>query len=198
MTPTLATDRLRLRPTRVDDAEALHPGYADEAAMRYWSHAPHTDPAQTRAKLARNLAAEGWRMWVATLADDDRAIGTASVHDTRPGEVAEIGYSLLRAHWHRGLGREMVSALLDRLFRAEGLRRVFADTDPDNAASNRLLAALGFTLEGRLRGEWRTHLGVRDSFIWGLLADEWLSSSASTRSAAAHSTASPAPRPPPA
>ena len=40
-------------------------------------------------------------------------------------------------------------------------------------ASNRLLEGLGFTLEGRLRGEWETHIGVRDSYIWGLLAAEW-------------------------
>ena len=48
-----------------------------------------------------------------------------------------------------------------------------ADTDPENDASNALLKDLGFTLEGRLRGEWETHIGVRDSFIWGLLAEEW-------------------------
>ena len=33
--------------------------------------------------------------------------------------------------------------------------------------------ALGFTLEARLRAEWETHIGVRDSLIWGLLEDEW-------------------------
>ncbi|MBA4234181.1 MAG: GNAT family N-acetyltransferase, partial [Ralstonia sp.] len=25
-----------------------------------------------------------------------------------------------------------------------------------------------------LRGEWETHIGVRDSYIWGLLRDEWV------------------------
>jgi RimJ/RimL family protein N-acetyltransferase len=65
-----------------------------------------------------------------------------------------------------------VARLIDVLFE-EGHRRVWADTDPDNAASNRLLERLGFTLDGRLRGEWHTHLGVRDALIWGLLRDEW-------------------------
>jgi RimJ/RimL family protein N-acetyltransferase len=34
------------------------------------------------------------------------------------------------------------------------------------------LTRLGFTLEGRLRAEWQTHIGVRDSLIYGLLAEE--------------------------
>ena len=48
-----------------------------------------------------------------------------------------------------------------------------AFTDPENAASVALLGRLGFKLEGQLRGEWETHIGVRDSLIFGLLAEEW-------------------------
>ena len=59
------------------------------------------------------------------------------------------------------------------MFRADNRRRLYADTDPDNAASNRLLESLGFTLEGRLREQWTTHIGRRDSLIWGLLHREW-------------------------
>ncbi len=69
--------------------------------------------------------------------------------------------------------------MIDYGFGALGLRRIYADTDPDNAGSNRLLEHLGFTGEGRLRAEWETHIGVRDSLIWGLLADEWRAGRAS-------------------
>lgn len=62
--------------------------------------------------------------------------------------------------------------VLDRLF-AEGQRRVFADTDPENRASRALLERLGFALEGVLRAEWETHIGVRDTALYGLLAREW-------------------------
>jgi ribosomal-protein-alanine N-acetyltransferase len=67
-----------------------------------------------------------------------------------------------------------VACVIDHLFVTERQRRVFADTDPDNVRSNALLKALGFTLEGRLRAEWETHIGVRDTFLWGLLATEWI------------------------
>ncbi len=171
MTPVLATARLRLRPRTVDDAEALFPSYSDVVLMTYWSHGPHASVEETRAKLA--ATSEDWRAWAITLAGDDTAIGFVAAVEKKPA-VSDIGYMLARAHWGGGMAREAVGAVLDHLFRVEGHRRVFADTDPDNAASNGLLKSLGFTLEGRLREEWETHLGVRDTFLWGLLATDWI------------------------
>jgi RimJ/RimL family protein N-acetyltransferase len=51
---------------------------------------------------------------------------------------------------------------------------VFADTDPENIQSRGLLERMGFKLEGYLRGEWETHLGVRDTTLYGLLREEWV------------------------
>ncbi len=176
--PVIESERLRMRPLSVDDAAAMHGIYADVEAMRYWSHAPHGSLDETRDRMAKNIADPDWRAWAITLKGDDTdnddwAIGQLAAHEKRQGGVIEIGYSLARAQWHKGYAREAVSRLLDLLFREEGNRRVFADTDPENDASNHLLESLGFVREGRLRGEWETHIGVRDSFIWGLLADEW-------------------------
>jgi [ribosomal protein S5]-alanine N-acetyltransferase len=95
-----------------------------------------------------------------------------SAGEKRQGNVSEIGYMLARAHWGDGIAREAVSAVIDQLF-AEGQRRVFADTDPDSAASRGLLERLGFRLEGVLRAEWETHIGVRDTALYGLLASDW-------------------------
>lgn len=41
-----------------------------------------------------------------------------------------------------------MSRLIDLLFDAEGYRCIWADTDPDNAASNGLLTRLGFSERG--------------------------------------------------
>ena len=173
----METARLRLRPLSVDDAEGMHVVYSDEEAMRWWSHPPFATLDETRAELTKKTAATDWRAWAITLkgdgADKDWAIGQLAAHEKRQGRVIEIGYSLARTHWGKGYAREAVSRLLDLLFGEEGHRRVFADTDPDNVGSNSLLQSLGFVQEARLRGEWETHLGVRDSLIWGLLAEEW-------------------------
>lgn len=172
-TPVIDGLRVRLRPLVIEDADALHAIYSDVELMTWWSHPPHQTREQTLDRVQKTVAADDWYRWAITLAGDDRAIGTLGAHEKRQGGVVEIGYSLARVHSGRGIAREAVALMIDYLFEVEGHRRVFADTDPDNAPSNKLLTRLGFTLEGRLRGEWETHIGVRDSLIWGLLHEEW-------------------------
>jgi len=168
--PVLETARLRLRPRVADDAAALFPSFADAELMHYWSGPPHRDVAETRAHF--DSPSPGWRCWAITRRGDDSAIGFVAAGEKRQGNVTEIGYMLARAHWGGGIAAEAVGAVIDRIF-AEGQRRVFADTDPDNLPSRALLERLGFRLEGLLRAEWETHIGVRDTTLYGLLADEW-------------------------
>ena len=54
--PDLLTERLRLRQIREADAEALYPVLSDVDLMTYWSSAPHTNSAETRAYVAQNAA----------------------------------------------------------------------------------------------------------------------------------------------
>jgi len=170
-TVILETVRLRLRPRVVDDADALHVNFTDPEIMRYWSDAPHTSVEQTRAMFAR--ARPEWRCWTITLKGNDVPVGFVAAGEKRQGNVTELGYFLDRGHWGGGIAAEAVSAVIDRIF-AEGQRRVFADTDPDNTPSRALLERLGFQLEGLLRGEWETHIGVRDTTLYGLMKDEWI------------------------
>jgi RimJ/RimL family protein N-acetyltransferase len=50
---------------------------------------------------------------------------------------------------------------------------LWADADPRNVASWRLLERAGFTREGLLRERWRVGDDVRDSVIYGLLARDY-------------------------
>ncbi|WP_422056852.1 GNAT family N-acetyltransferase [Sphingomonas sp.] len=170
--PVLETARLRLRGIVPDDAEAMFPVLSDAALMRWWSSAPHRDVSETRAYLTYTPDTDGMRSWAITLGEAAPAIGWVTVIRRRPG-VNEIGYILARDHWRGGIAREAVARVLDLLFHHEEQRRVFADVDPDNAASRGLLERLGFKLEGYLRAEWETHIGVRDTTLYGLLRDEW-------------------------
>jgi ribosomal-protein-alanine N-acetyltransferase len=168
--PAMSTSRLRLRERSIDDAEALFEDMSDPAVMSWWSRAPFASVAELRANFAPSPS--GWRTWAITRQGDDRAIGFVAAGEKRQGGVSEIGYLLARDAQGRGIAQEAVTAVIDRLF-AEGQRRVFADCDPENRESIALLERLGFQLEGRLRAEWQTHMGTRDSLIYGLLTAEW-------------------------
>lgn len=166
----METERLLLRPRRPDDAEALHAIYSDVELMRWWSHGPHATLDETRERMADK--SPEWRCWSITRRGDDTAIGFVAAVEKRQGNVTEIGYALAREHWGAGYAAEAVTRMIGQIF-AEGQRRVYADTDPDNAASRALLDRLGFKLEGYLRAEWETHIGVRDTTLYGLLREEW-------------------------
>ncbi len=175
-TPRLESARLVLRALSADDADSLHPTLADEGLMKWWSSAAHGDVDETRAYLGfeGRMDADKWRSWAITVYDEgDHAVGFVSAGVRRAG-VLEIGYMLARTHWGRGIAFEAADRIIEHLFVSEGHRRVFADTDPDNVRSRTLLEKLGFREEGTLRGEWETHIGVRDSVIYGLLKEEWV------------------------
>lgn len=171
--PTLTTARLVLRQLRADDAAALFAVLSDAELMTWWSSGPHRSIAETEDYVARNSAeGQGHLCWAITASGDDTALGWVILMDGKPG-VGEIGYILHRERWGAGLAREAVARVVEYGFTEAALRRIFADTDPENAGSIALLERLGFQQEGHLRGEWETHIGVRDSLIFGLLRDEW-------------------------
>jgi RimJ/RimL family protein N-acetyltransferase len=166
--PVIKTDRLVLRAIRADDAASLHVALSDEALMTWWSSGPHADLSESEDYVAINARQEnGYRCWAIT-AQDDVALGWVILIEKRSG-VQELGYILRRDSWGRGYASEAAAAVIDYAFEALDTRRVFADVDPDNAASIELLKRLHFVAEGHLRDEWETHIGLRDSLIFGLL-----------------------------
>lgn len=169
--PSIDTARLRLRPIELSDAAALHAALSDPVTMHWWSSAPRTSLAETEAYVRVNVKEKTWRCWAITERGDDRALGWVNLSERRAA-VFEIGYILVPQARGRGIAAEAVSGVMGRTFE-EGARRIFADVDPENAGSVGLLERLGFRLEGRLREEWETHIGVRDTLLYGLLRREW-------------------------
>ncbi len=171
MLPTLKTDRLVLRLLDREDANDAYRFLSDERVMRYWSSGPHQDIAETERYILGNCTGGSHESWAITEAGG-AAIGWINLGERRP-RVYETGYILGVDWWGRGLAREALEAGLGYVFGSLGARRIFADTDPENVASIKMLEGLGFIREGYLRAEWETHIGVRDSLIFGLLRDEW-------------------------
>ncbi|KAI5208214.1 putative acetyltransferase [Aureobasidium subglaciale] len=162
--------RIDLRPRSQADADALFPTMSHPDSMRYWSRGVFSNVEELR-KYFIPEDTSGWKTWAIVKASEDKAIGFVAACTKRKG-VTEIGYLVAREVQGYGYGREAVGLLIEKLF-AEGQRRIVADVDPDNQQSIALLRALGFKLEGHLRAEWETHIGIRDSLIYGLLAEDW-------------------------
>ena len=169
MTPTLEARGIVLRPLKAADAPTLFAAHSDSHTHKYWSGPAHTSVAQTAAYVEDTLAMAGARSWAITESGGE-ALGRISLFAVRDG-VGEIGIIMRPDATGRGLASKALKLVKEFAFADLGLHRLAADVDPDNSASLSLFLRAGFQREGLLRGNWKTHLGVRDSVILGKLRD---------------------------
>jgi RimJ/RimL family protein N-acetyltransferase len=173
----IATERLVLRRFRPDDAAPLAGYRSDPEVARYQSWDAPFPLLRAQTAVANFIASDpdraGWFQYAIERAEDRRLIGDVAVHLHDNLMQAEIGFTLAPAHQGQGYATEAVHAVLDRLFRVQGLHKVTGECDARNTASAQLMERLGFTREGLLRqqtyikGEWT------DDLLYGLLATEW-------------------------
>jgi len=172
----LHSARLVLSPIRRDDAAALFAIQSDPDVMRFWNHPAWTRPAESRAQIDDDLAAQatGTQLKLAVRETlDGPLLGICVVFALdRDAARAEIGYLLAPDRQGRGYMHEALQHLLDYLFQTLHLHRVEAEVDPRNQPSARVLERLGFQLEGVLRQRWRIQGELSDSAVYGLLADD--------------------------
>ncbi len=140
----LETARLALTPWRADDIDDLLTVHADPQTMRF----VRRGRAETRAETARLLeqymaedAELGFTKWRLT-DPDDRLVGRAGFGRHEDGR--ELGYTVRRELWGRGLATEFAHALVTwHLTHAAGCP-LYAHVAVGNPASRRVLEKVGF------------------------------------------------------
>lgn len=170
--------RLRLRPVQLADLPDLLEVNGSDETTRYLPYGTWHDMADAEAWYQRVEArhAEGSAMqFVLEHRDSGRVVGDCLLFRFEPPSArAELGYVLGRAWWGQGLMREGLGLLLQAAFGPLDLRRLEAEADPRNEASDRLLRRLGFEREGLRRQRWLMKGVAVDSHVYGLLREEWL------------------------
>ena len=153
----IVTERLVLRRSRLDDAEAISAYRSDPDVHRHqgWER---TDPESIRAEIEEMAARapgdpEGWVQFSV----EDRATGELvgdvglAPADGEPG-VIKAGYTIAPAHQRKGYATEAVAALLDYAFGRLEADVVRAYADADNVASIRVAEKVGMLLVERFSG----------------------------------------------
>lgn len=86
-------------------------------------------------------------------------VGDYCFKGLQPDGSVEIGYGLLPQYWGNGYATEAIIAAVEWAIKQPGVKRIEAETDPDNAASQRVLQKAGFFPTGAIGEE-----GPR--FVW--------------------------------
>jgi RimJ/RimL family protein N-acetyltransferase len=157
------TERLYLRPARVDDAQSLFEAYmSDETVTRYLMWSPHSHVDQARSFLRR--CEQEWDdgtafPWVIELGG--RPVGMIEIGPyPGPGSFA-VGYVLAREHWGKGIMPEALNTIVDWALDQPGVYRVWAVCDVDNRPSARVMEKVGMEFEGILR-RYVVHPNIAD------------------------------------
>jgi [ribosomal protein S5]-alanine N-acetyltransferase len=163
--------RVTLARFRASDFDAVHAFAADPRVCEFTTWGPNTRE-DTRAFIAEATApmTDGYLLAVMLGAE---VIGSAAVWMTsRDDRTGELGYTIRRDCWGRGIGTEVATLLLQLGFQRLGLERIAATCAPDNVGSVRVLEKAGLRLEGLLRGHVLVGGRRRNSLIFGCLVTD--------------------------
>ena len=164
------TKRLILRRFRESDLQDLHEYLSDPEVVAFEPYKPQT-LEEVRENLAWRISTE--EMIAVELKETGKLIGNVYL-GKRDFDSIEIGFVFNGKYQHQGYARESCEKLINLAF-ASGAHRLYAECDPENENSWRLLGRLGFAREAHLRQNvyfWKDAEGNpiwKDTYVYARL-----------------------------
>ena len=164
------TDRLILRRHLQSDVGDLYAYLSNPVAVKYEPYQPMSMD-EVRRHLQWRISTD--EMIAVELKSNHRMIGNVYL-GKRDFESLEIGYVFNQDYWGKGYAKESCLALIEQAF-SRGVHRIFAQCDPENFSSWKLLESLGFEKEAYLKQNvyfWKDNKGRplwKDTYIYAKL-----------------------------
>lgn len=173
----LQTPRLLLREFKEDDWHFTNLYESDPQVMRYQLQEVRDfkesqnylqqclDEAQEDPRTVFDLAI--------VLKSTNHLIGRVGLKVEHDAEEAALWYILNRTYWGKGYTTEAAKEMLRFGFEELQLHRIWADCDPRNVGSFKVMEKLGMRREAHfkqnifIKGEWC------DSLVYAILQNEW-------------------------
>lgn len=140
------TERLILRRYQKEDLQDLFEYLSDNEVVKYEPYGPMT-LHETEENLKWRIGTD--EMVAVELKKSHKMIGNVYM-GKREFDALETGYVFNRNYWGNGYATESCRALIRQAF-SNGIHRIYAECDPCNEKSWRLLERLGFRREAHLR-----------------------------------------------
>ncbi len=175
--PVLETPRLILRPMTMRDAADIFSFSRDPQVAQHvlWSaHRTLSDSKNYLRYILRQYRDGAPSSYGIVYRETGRVVGTIGfMWYNREYRSAEVGYSLARWLWNKGLMTEALSAVLDMGFLELNLHRMEAQHEVTNPASGRVMEKCGMLYEGCLRGRVWNKGRFSDVALYGMLLEDW-------------------------
>jgi ribosomal-protein-alanine N-acetyltransferase len=177
-TKTIETDRLILRKFRLSDAEEMYNNWArDDDVTRYITWPTHKNIEETKkvvAEYVNDSQRDDYYHWCIVLKETNEVVGSIGAFRLFEDlKLFEIGYSIGKRFWNKGITTEATKALIRFFFEEVGVNRVEARHDTKNPASGRVMAKAGMKFKGILRQAGKNNTGIVDMAVYAILKEDW-------------------------
>ena len=142
---TLTTERLRMYPATQSQMEDMIASETDGGLRAAYSE-------MLEGGLKHPGQWEWFALWMIEL-HGGTLVGGLCFKGLNPDGSAEIGYGISDGHQGKGYATEAVKGACAWAFQNPAVTRIEAESDPDNAASVRVLMKCGFASDGRAGSE---------------------------------------------
>lgn len=175
--PVLETPRLILRPMTMRDAQDIYAYSCDPEVARHVLWDAHRSVADSRGYLRFILRQyrEGMpSSYGIVLKETGRLVGTIGfMWYSQENSTVEVGYSLARWLWNKGIMTEALQAVNDMAFRTLNVHRIEAQHETVNPASGHVMQKCGMRHEGTLRGRIFNKGKFVDVDLYAILREDW-------------------------
>ena len=173
----LTTERLILRRMDMNDAKDLFEYGRDREVARHVLWSAYVSVAEARAyvrAMQRKYRMGEPASWCIELKETGRVIGTIGYmwHQQDHGS-AEVGYSLARDQWNKGIMTEALERVIRYSFDDMQLHRIEAQHEVDNPASGAVMRKCGMKHEGTLRGRLFNKGRYVDVDLYSILREDY-------------------------
>jgi len=146
----LETERLILRESTADDAEAVFEFNSNPEVIRYTSEAAAIDVNAVRTFLTgySDYKKYGYGRWLVNYKPDNKIIGFSGLKYLEHKNATDLGYRFLPEYWGKGIATESSKAVIKYAFEELNLSHLIAFVIPENVNSGKVLKKCGFELVG--------------------------------------------------
>lgn len=181
---SITTQRLVLRPWKLEDFDPFFSLNADPRVMEYFPSVLNRQESDELAlRIKTKLEEKGWGMWAATLIASGEFIGFIGLNEvtqsTLPAPFSpavEVGWRLAFEHWGKGYATEGALASLQYGFHILHLKEIISFTAVQNQRSRHVMEKIGMHRDPKgdfdhpklAEGHW-----LRRHVLYRLQAREW-------------------------
>ncbi|MBQ8954246.1 MAG: GNAT family N-acetyltransferase [Clostridia bacterium] len=175
--PPIETERLVLRRLEMADAQDIFDYGRDPEVARHVLWEPYRSVSESRSYI-RNMQRR-YRLgeassWGIELKETGRVVGTIGyMWYQEEHSSVEVGYSLARPHWNKGLMTEALRAVIAHSFETLHVNRVEAQHELTNPASGEVMKKCGMRFEGTLRQRLRNKGRYVDVALYAILREDY-------------------------